>query len=173
MAKKRRAQLIVPMVAFGVFTLPMGFLFTTFGRSVWNAWEARSWEEVPCVIASSQVDSSAGDLEDYSIAVEYLYAYDGMQYRSDRYAFLKEFSEDFAKKKKLSERLSAGTETTCYVNPDRPSEAVLVREIDLGGAAIVMTVSGGILLFCLFMVGGHARQLWRLAHPLEAGSSGA
>jgi hypothetical protein len=55
------------------------------------------------------------------------YTYEGRQYTSSRYDFVDFYSSGREGKQEVVDRYSAGTETTCYVNPSDPAEAVLVR----------------------------------------------
>lgn len=144
-------------VFFGVF-LVAGLGFSAF--FVWPAYrvlEARSWSEVPCEILESRVASHAGeDGSTYSVEVRYRYSVEGREHTSDRYHFFIGSTSGYESKARVVERLPPGTRTVCYVDPEDPSEAVLVRRftagflwgllplvfVAVGAGGIVMSLAG-------------------------------
>lgn len=142
---------------FGVFLL-FGLGFSAF--FVWPAvrvMQARSWVEVPCEILESRVASHAGeDGSTYSVEVRYHYTVDGREHTSDRYQFLGGSSSGYEGKARVVEGLPPGTRTVCWVDPEDPAEAVLVRRftagylfgllplvfVAVGAGGIVMTLVG-------------------------------
>jgi hypothetical protein len=113
---------------FGVFLLAgLGFLMI-FAVPAWKVVAARGWTPVECEILSSSVGSHSGDDgATYSIDVSFRYIFDSVEYSSDRYQFLGGSSSGYGGKKEVVDGLPEGSSTTCYVDPDDPSEAVLYR----------------------------------------------
>ena len=113
---------------------------------------ARLWLETPCVIASSSVVESATDSGLYRLLVTYQYEFAGRFFSSNRYDFSLWTSTAGSRgKKRVAQRLVPGKTTTCYVNPDNPSEAVIERGLtwDVVGTGIFAVVLFGGLLFLL------------------------
>jgi hypothetical protein len=117
------------IVFFGIFFLfGAGFLIPFFIHPALQIVEARSWAELPCDIVSSRVRTHRGDdSATYSVDVLFRYEIDGREYESNRYQFLSGSSSGYERKAKIVEALPAGADTTCYVNPDEPFEAVIER----------------------------------------------
>lgn len=103
------------------------FYFLTLGP-ITNLIAARSWDEVPCRILSSRVQTHDGDDGDtYSVDILYSYQVNGQIYRSSRYRFLGGSSSGYAGKRDIVERYGPGTTHTCFVDPAHPEKAVLDR----------------------------------------------
>jgi hypothetical protein len=83
----------------------------------------------PCTIVSSQVGSQTDeDSTTYSVEIHYTYTFAGREYESNRYQFLGGSSGGYEAKERIVRRLPPLTRTTCYINPQHPSEAVLNRD---------------------------------------------
>ncbi len=114
---------------FGLFAVAgvVSFYLMTF-QPLWGVFQARSWVETPCTIASSEVVTQRGDdCDTYRIEIEYDYTFSGQQYRSDRYYFMIGSSNRRAWKYAVVEAHPVGFLTVCYVDPAEPSEAVIER----------------------------------------------
>ena len=118
-----------------LFALPFlvaGALFTWFllivpGRKLLDA---RRWQPTPCVVLTSGVEeSSDSDGTTYRVAVSFTYTVSGIRYQSDRYDFMGAYSSGYDGKAEVVARYPPGTEATCYVDPDEPSQAVFDRRI--------------------------------------------
>lgn len=141
---------------FGIFFLVGAGLFLPFFVApALRVVEARSWQAVPCVILSSGVRShSSDDGVTYSIEALYRYEVNGREHRSNRYQFMGGSTGGYDAKSEIVARIPAGSETTCYVDPNDPFEAVVERGftsdylfglvplffavVGLGGMAIVV-----------------------------------
>lgn len=89
---------------------------------------ARSWIATPCKILSSDLGVHRGDDSDtYSIDISYEYERDGEQYVSEQYAFQTMKSNSRKWRDRVVKSLPPGKETTCFVNPADPFDAVLER----------------------------------------------
>src|SRR5262245_9530536 len=99
-----------------------------FVRPAQRILAARTWQEVPCTIVESSVQThSDEDGSTYSVNVVFTYSVDGSEYRSDRYKFMGGSSSGYDSKAKVVAALPAGTRTTCWVNPADPTDAVVNR----------------------------------------------
>lgn len=110
-----------------------------------NWWNAQRWVEVPCWIESAELKESRGDdSTTYKVVARYHYIYQEKTYQGDRVSFSsgadnvgsfhhdvhRELSRHVGKKPSGAERdpAAGGAEAfRCYVNPTKPSEAVLYR----------------------------------------------
>lgn len=144
---------------FGVFLLAgLGFAIPILILPVWKIVDALSWEPLPCEIVSSDVSShSDSDGTTYSIDVRYRYEVGGQSYESDRYNFIGGSSSGYDGKAEVVAGLPEGSTTTCYVDPEDPTEAVIHRGfswemlfgflplifIAVGAGGIVWVLRGG------------------------------
>lgn len=97
-------------------------------RPIVETIHAHSWVKTPCHIMSASVvthDDSDGDT--YSIAMTYRYRYNDTVYTSDIYDPVSMSSSGYASKKRKVQRYLQAGDTICYVNPQNPSEAVIIR----------------------------------------------
>lgn len=117
---------------FSVFLLA-GLAFSAFfAWPLLRVFESRSWSRVPCEVLESGVATHPGEDNDtYSVEVLYRYEVGGREYRSDRYHFFLGSTSGYEGKARVVEGLPAGTRTTCWVDPEDPTEAVLSRELTL------------------------------------------
>ena len=111
---------------FGLLFFLMGaaFFYFAFGKGVVKLYQARDWTPTPCTILSSEVQSH-GDT--YSIEVRFSYSVNDKSYESNRYDFVEGSSSGYDSKAKVVRSIPPGSRTTCYVNPQNPSDAVLER----------------------------------------------
>jgi hypothetical protein len=129
----------LPFFAAGMFITWLYF------SPIVNWWNAQRWVEVPCWIESAELKESRGDdSTTYKVLASYYYIYEGKTYQGDRVSFSsgadnvgsfhhevhRELSRHVGKKPSGAERdpATGGSEPfRCYVNPSKPSEAVLYR----------------------------------------------
>ncbi|MFC1760735.1 DUF3592 domain-containing protein [Planctomycetota bacterium] len=114
---------------FGVFALVgIGVLIPMFILPVAHILDARDWPAVSCRIVSSEVRSHEGDdSTTYSVHILYTYEINGETYKSDRYSFMGGSSSGYQGKRRIVDQYPAGYQTQCWVNPENPLEAVLLR----------------------------------------------
>lgn len=141
----------------GVFFLAgLGFLFPFFILPVTRISGSSSWEEVPCKVIHSRVQSHrSDDGTTYSIDILYEYEIEGKIYRSNAYDFIDVSSSGSSGKREIVRQHPRGKQTVCYVNPDDPYEAVLSREYSwvllFGLIPIIFVLVGlGIILASIF-----------------------
>lgn len=127
-------------VFFSIFALAgAGMLYPLGIRPVAKTLDAENWAEVPCKIVSAQVRSHQGDdTTTYSVDILYEYEFDGKTYKSNRYDFIGGSSSGHSGKARVVSSYKAAKNPVCYVNPKKPSEAMLKRGFHLA------------LLFALF-----------------------
>lgn len=120
---------ILAGVAIGVFLyLPM--------MSDW--WAARGWVEVPCWIESAELkssDSRKGGTT-YEVQAKYRYEFDRRTYHGDQVGVFggSDNMGDFQQEtfRQLEEVKEAGRPFRCFVNPAKPEQALLFRELRWG-----------------------------------------
>ena len=125
-ARRSRA----PLIFFGIFLLlGCGFVVPfviVFGKVV----GARSWVPTPCVIVSSRVKAHRGSkTTTYSIQMVFRYEFQGKRYESHTYDFSLGSSSGYRSKARVVAQYPPGKRTTCYVNPRKPSQAVIDRGV--------------------------------------------
>lgn len=133
---------------FGLPFLLAGLFMSGLYFSAYLDWlRAGSWVETPCWIDSAELKVSRdSDSTTYRTLAAYHYEFDGRTYQNDRVGFDKggdnigsfqksvyqELKRHLPSKPKGAERdLDKGTAKPfrCYVNPSKPSEAVLYRTL--------------------------------------------
>lgn len=119
---------------FGLFFLVGAALFYfLFIRPVGLIVAARSWQETPCTIVSSQVgEHSDSDGTTYSVDITFAYEVDGAEMRSSDYDFSKGSSSGYDRKKAVVDRYPPGSRAVCYVDPENPRRAVINRNFSAG-----------------------------------------
>lgn len=111
---------------------------------------ARSWVETPCVIDSSEVESHPGSKgsRTYNVAITYHYSFADQEYKSNRYNFGSGSSGGRKAKDAVVQKYHRGTEAVCFVDPKKPSEAVLNRdwfgELGFGAIGLAFALVGGL-----------------------------
>jgi hypothetical protein len=124
-------------------------LYAAFLQPLFMVYMSRSWTAASCTILSSGLKSGSG--QQYAEEVVYSYEVAGKTYQADRYEFHHTWSKGrdrLQKEADLVARYRPGSQTTCYVNPHDPADAVLHRRI--GAVAILFTAP---LSFALIGVG--------------------
>jgi hypothetical protein len=125
---------------------------------------AQSWNEIPCRILSSEVESH-GDT--YSPAISYEYAVNDQKYTSNRYDFTTGSSSGYEPKKRVVDSYPVGSESVCYVDPVDPAKAVLNR-------SFTSSLFWGLLAMPFLGVGlGGLYFIWRPQRDKTAASSAA
>lgn len=142
-------------------------------RPMLQVLDARTWEEAPARVLSSEVRTHRGsDSTTYSIRISYTYEWRGQMLTSERYDFSSGSSSGRESKARVVRRYPPGHEFMAFVNPAKPAEAVIDREFRwiyaaLGGFGGLFTAVGaGVMLFGL-------RQTKKKDAPLSSRSSAA
>ncbi len=126
---------------------------TVFVQYLWGSYQRASlmnhWVETPCAIQTSEADDSTLNQRGnpkYIVDITYRYEFDGQPYVGDKLKRLPVEASDPRKVKQKLKEFPAGRETVCYVNPDDPHFAVLIKDSKAGLYSIWFP--------CLFIVGG-------------------
>ena len=160
----------LPFLGMGLF-----FLWLLTIQPAWQSLAAQQWTPTPCVVESSQVKThSSSDGPTYSIEVVYRYFWEGREYTSKEYQFSGGSSGGRKSKALVVRRFPPGTETTCYVNPNAPSEAVIHRgpnvEMAWGGIGLIFALVGGLGLAFAGRLTQNKGQVW--PQPIAATGPG-
>jgi len=115
--------------------------------------KSQGWPKVPCEIVDTtavfQGFSEEGN-PGYDTRVIYKYTWEKREYTSQRIRF--GMFANFSRSDRLSRAFPPGSQTVCYVNPQRPEEAVLRRENPTLYLLVIPAAISAILAFYL----GHA-----------------
>ena len=154
---------ILAIIFFGIFVVVGGLLTYFFTvRPYLRVQTARTWPATPCVVVASRVQSHAGDdSTTYSVDILYRYQVAGREYRSNRYNFLGGSSSGYDSKAAIVAQHPPGKRTTCYVNPNDPTDAVLVRHFTTGmwlGLLPLVFLAAGLFGVVHFARGGARPQ---------------
>jgi len=133
---------------FAVLPLVMGYLVL---GSFFEERKTSDWMKIPVTSFTGQVavDRSADD--SFSLSVKYSYDWKGVSYEGDRVWFNEKSYDDFARAREVLNRIkeieSREGGLLCRVNPDDPSEAILL------GGTIWAAVGLGAFLSVFVLVG--------------------
>jgi len=151
----------------GIFFLAGLAMFYFLSLSTLLEWYGmKSWEEAPARILSVELkENASGDgAPTYRAEAEYVYRYRGRQYTGTRLAVL-EMADNFSSYhhdmfEKLQTAKDSGQPVAVFVNPDRPEEAVMDRDMRWGAfafltffALVAAGVGGGLFYGIAFYKG--------------------
>ena len=137
--------------------LPLALLFTLGGifaamgalllyvallKPMQLTWKSSSWIETPATVAECRLENrSRGAM---TIVINYHYYYNKIKYCGNRYDFFRSngnaTSWRIDNMREIVRSLPPGTRTTCLVDPQKPSEAVISRKIFLSPVALLLPV---------------------------------
>ena len=143
---------------FAIGSLFEIFILHEFARAAGQ----RAWQKAPCAIVASEVQERQGSEKPYVFAVQYRYEHGGREYEGSGYKRSYSGSDQYSKTQELVRRYPAGLETSCYVNPADPGQAVLRRDSLLIGLVFFFP-----LIFVLIGAGG-IYFTWRRQPPEKA-----
>ncbi|WP_395743349.1 DUF3592 domain-containing protein [Prosthecobacter sp.] len=115
--------------------LAAGFLYMP---AIVSWWSARGWEEAPCWIEKAELKTSHSSKGGTSYRVEAVYRYEFHRhsYHGTQVSFFggSDNMGDFQQQafRELETAKNKGRPIHCYVNPSRPEQAVLFRELRWG-----------------------------------------
>jgi len=120
-----------------------------------KARDARTWVETPCTVLWSRVEVHDGDDNDsYSADIFYKYEFDGETHRSNEYSFMGSTSSSRrSAAQKLVRQYPAGTKASCFVDPNIPWHAVIVRDASQIGLWVLFPTVFFLVGACVFVVG--------------------
>jgi hypothetical protein len=134
-AKSEKQGRVFLFIFFLIFACIGGGMIYPLGiKPIRNTISAGDWPEVACNIVSAEVESHSGsdDGTTYSVEITYKYEFDGREYQSDRYDFTDVSSGGHEGKAKVVSFYKNAANPVCFVNPEKPSEAVLKRGFHWG-----------------------------------------
>lgn len=128
-----------PPIGFllGCFGRIFGFVFCSmfFGIGCLFLWmiaiqpmlkiqAAKKWVETPCTITKSEVKGN----DSYKVVIEYDYDFNGQQFHGDQYNFFDMSTGGRTSKERVVAKYKEGSQKSCYVDPDNPSDSVINRK---------------------------------------------
>jgi len=140
-----------------VFLIFFGGVFLYFLiPDIWNSLKAASWQQTPCTIVSSKVESEYNSgaaqkemrPELSQAVISFIYEVQHKKYQSNRYTFINPFTSG-PRASEIVRKYPVGSMATCYVNMDNPAQAVLNRQFSFFNLIILIP-----LFFFLFGVWG-------------------
>ena len=133
------------LTLFGLPFLAAGLFMTWLYFSGYvKHWKAQSWKEVPCWIESTELKTSRGDdSTTYEALATYRYEFEGRIYHGNKVTFdsgsdnvgdfqqkvHRELSSYRPAKSRQDSGMREEKPFRCFVNPQKPSEAVLYRTL--------------------------------------------
>jgi Protein of unknown function (DUF3592) len=141
------------LIAFGSIFILMGLLvsFVMGGLPLIHTFRTLSWLEGSAVITQSRVAEHDGEDATYSPDIEFEYVHEDQLYKSDQWStgFLQ--SSIRSASQSIVDKYPVGSNHTCFINPGRPSQAVLERKFQLtnlfGCLPLLFTVVGGVIVW--------------------------
>ncbi|GAB4181559.1 MAG: hypothetical protein Fur0032_22710 [Terrimicrobiaceae bacterium] len=125
----RAAGGILSRLGATVFFLIFGaiglFFLVVAARPILGTMETCSWKSVPAEILSAKVVEEPDRERPYVVQVRFRYSWEGAVYESGRFQIGTEGHSEYSAAAEKLQGLSPGSWTTCLVNPQNPSGAVL------------------------------------------------
>ena len=130
--RKQAVGLMFVGLLFMAGAAAIGYPF--FLKPICNVIAARDWPATSCHIIASAVGAHDNQDSDshgttYSIDIEFSYTVAGKLLRSSAYDFMGGSSTGYDGKLAIVEKYPVGGAATCYYNPARPEQAVLMRGV--------------------------------------------
>lgn len=110
---------------FGVFLAFGAFFALMIILDFYPKAQSRFWTKTPATIYESAVVESTGK-KGFEVIVHYGYEWNGQPYEGRKVQLGKD-KFDAQESQQIVARFSSGTGTSCYVNPNQPTEAVLIQ----------------------------------------------
>ena len=103
----------------------LGMAYMITFQPLWGMVRSRDWGQTPCRILSSELKHNDGSSQ---LAVVFAYSVANQEHHSERYCFSQMSSNtaDGWKRRVIADH-PAGKQTTCFVNPNDPTDAVIER----------------------------------------------
>ena len=147
-----------------LFALPFfgvgAWMGYSIGANLADAWQMKQWEPVQGTLLRGGYETHSGDDSNtYEANAEYTYDFGGQRYTNDRVAIasgadnIGDYQQDMGRY--LSGVRSRGERIVVYVNPDKPSEAIIDRSLRwglTGFKSIFLFTFGGVGLGLIIFV---------------------
>lgn len=150
----------ISAIIFGLIFGTVGLVMLVLAvRSSLRQLDTRHWIATPCEIVESSITR---DDEQHRFDTVFTYNFNGNSYTGRSFTHeggLREKHINDAQR--LLSQYPQGTSTTCYVNPATPDEALIRRDLSVGGMIVP------ILLALPFVLSGYGVIffVWRLSRP--------
>ena len=160
------------LTIFGLCFLIPGLMVGFFAlKNLYSNLQANSWEPVQASILSSDLKVIRGDdSTSYKATGKFSYSYRGSEYSSDKLFFGKgsdnigSFHQDLIRN--LNNAQNKGETLQAWVNPKKPSEAVLIKDIRWGMFGFMMIfplifggAGAGIIFMGRYAKKAHAKEI--------------
>ena len=150
-----------------IFATVFGLIFGSIGlmmlvlsvRDSLQRLETRHWVATPCEIVASGITE---DGEQYRFDAVFTYSFNGRDHTGRHFTHKGGLrKERIGDAQRLLNQYSKGTSATCYVNPTVPDEALIVRDLSVGGLV------GPVLFTLPFVLFGYGLifMVWRFNRP--------
>lgn len=164
-SKHTTGSRMIAGIGFAVlFVIGAVFLYS-LGNEVSLILKTKNWTQTECEILKSEIEETHSGINPYRLMLEYRYSYKEKNYQSSRFTFRDLESGDYGLLDSIRKNLSPGSKTSCWVNPQKPEEAILShRSLAISFLLIVP------LTFILFSIYG-IYSIWNTRHqspPLKA-----
>lgn len=129
--KSKKSGGIGPIL-FGLLFFGAGSFFMWFMalKPLVLSYQADQWPLVACTITHSTVDSrSDSDGTTYKAIVNFSYQINNQNYNGGSYNFNEAYSSGRSGKQRIVNQYRVGQVHECWVNPEKPSQAVVSRDI--------------------------------------------
>lgn len=118
---------------FSIFAIAGFASMFSLGKSALSSIESEEWKKTPAkVIWSRVITISSSDSTTYRPEVFFRYKFNGKTYQSNHYKRSKSSSSGRSKKQKIVDQYPKGKSFTCYVNPEKPWQAVIEPKLGKG-----------------------------------------
>jgi hypothetical protein len=159
---------------FAIFLAAGLFFGAVLVREAWYDIETWWWPTVPCRILATEVADTGDDDEPYEAVVRFEYLRYGDAFVSDRLRRRPVTSDSWGKMADRIDRYPAGRESTCRVDPDDASMAVLERSppwvLAMLPLPLIFVAVGGIGVIAVLIPG---RSKTRRPAPISGGAGRA
>lgn len=155
-------SLLFGLPFFGIFFTVGMIAFVSLFYDAWSAYRSSlAWVETPCTIEETWISQRRGeDGPTYRAVAFYRYSYGGRERRADAIYPGNDATHTGSKKgqRQLVSRFEPGTQTVCYVDPNDPARACLLREfpswryLTLFTLLFVLIGASGLLWMCVTVV---------------------
>lgn len=152
----------VVMIGFGLFLFTILFL-----QGIFNVARSAKWQRSTCQVIESYLHtdqtsgtSSGSKTPGYRLRILFAYTYDGKEFLSDRYDFIR-WGTGGSRLTRILQQYPAEAKVDCFINPKKPYQAVLNRGFTprylIGMLPLVIAVAGLILFFVTAGFSRHKR----------------
>lgn len=147
----------IPFFAAGAF-----MLWTLVFSPLLQLSKSMGWVEAPCEITKSELKvNSDSDGNTYRPIIHYVYEFRGQMYESERVDFgASSSSSDREGESACLKDYPLGSKRTCFVDPDKPYEAVLIRDWGRGIFKWIAIPFGGVFALTGLCVSIYGASPW-------------